>query len=252
MKLQKKTLELFYFEVFRAAFSEAPQGIACVQERPDFVIKSQMGTVGVELTRYFRPSPDRRPLQEQFSLQHRIAELAQRSFEESISEMLNVKVVFKPDFAIDKSDVRSTATRLASAVKSVEVTSTLTRHELGTSDRSSNAVASVYLRSCLPGEPSLWRPATAAWVRRLEPREVQQEIIKKARNLEGYDPDLREVWLLIVAESLAFVELSELAKEFVYESPFAQVLFLEAFTRRCIRLKVRRVDLSTDSSRTVA
>ena len=253
MDFDKKRQELMYFETFRATYPDAPQGIVCAQERPDFVVKNESGRIGVEVTRCFRPaSTGGRPLQEQFALQQRIAELAQEYFERVCPEKLNVQVVFTPGFAINKSDVRTSATSLANAVSSIEVTSTLTGHGLHKHDRGANSVASVYVRNCLPGEPSLWRPATAAWVRRLQPQEIQQEISRKAASLEGYDADLIEVWLLIVADGLAFVELSELAKERVYEAPFARVLFLDAFTRRCTSLEVRRIDRGAEFSVTVA
>jgi hypothetical protein len=249
MDYAKKQRELINCEAFRASHPDAPEGIACVQERPDFVVKTQAGRIGVEVTRCFRPTPsDRRPLQEQFSLQHQIAQRAQKEFEGLSAQKLNVKVVFSAGVEIDKSHVLPTATRLANAVRAIEMTNTLTRHDLLTRDRNAKSVASVHARNSLPGEPSLWLPATAAWVRRLEPHDIQQEILRKQASLGAYDTDVVEVWLLIVADGLAFLELSEAAKECVYEGAFVRVFFLDAFSRRCNRFEVRRADLGATVS----
>jgi hypothetical protein len=249
MDHRKKRRELYHFEALRAAYPDSLPGIACVQESPDFVVMTHAGRIGVEVTRCFRPTPsDRRPLQEQFALQHQIAARAQREFEGCSEQKVNVKVVFRAGIEIDKSHVRPTATKLANAVRQIAVTSTLTRRELYTSARDSNAIASVHARSCLPGEPSLWLPATAAWVRRLEPHDIQQEILRKQAALGGYDTDIVEVWLLIVADGLAFLELSAAAQDCVYETAFARVFFLDAFSGRCNSLAICRTALATGFS----
>jgi hypothetical protein len=169
-------------------------------------------------------------------------------FEGLSAQKLNVKVVFSAGVEIDKAHVRPTASRLANAVRPIEMTNTLTCHDLHTRDRNSNSVASVHARNSLPGEPSLWLPATAAWVRRLEPHDIQQEILRKQASIGAYDTDVMEVWLLIVADGLAFLELSEAAKECAYEAAFARVFFLDAFSRTCNRFEVHLVDLSATVS----
>ena len=117
MDLEKKRRELIYFDLFRDVFGEMPPGVACVQERPDFVIKSASGKIGVEVTRYFRPTPpDRRPLQEQFSLQHQVARRAQHEYEKVSVQRMSVKIVFHPGVHINKSDVLPSSNELASAL----------------------------------------------------------------------------------------------------------------------------------------
>src|SRR5688572_20521724 len=109
MDIEKKRRELIHFESFRAAYPDAPQGIACIQERPDFVVSSPSGRIGVEVSRCFRPTPpDRRPLQEQFSLQHQITKRAQNDFERLSAQKLNVKVVFRAGVEINKGHVLPT------------------------------------------------------------------------------------------------------------------------------------------------
>ncbi len=252
MDLEKKRRELIYFDLFREVYDEIPQGIACVQERPDFVIGTGSGRIGVEVTRYFRPTPtDRRPLQEQLSLQHHMAQRAQHEFEGLDGQKLSVQIVFRPGVNINKSDVLPSSNELASALIAVDLTDTLTRIEL-TKSRWPNSVLSVHARKCLAREPSHWRPATAGWVRRLVAQDVQEEIIRKASSLGGYDSELLEVWLLIVADGLAFVELSDEAKTYLYRAEFDRVMFLDVFGRKCTDFKVQRIDLDALPSPDVA
>ena len=252
MDLEKKRRELIYFDLFREVYDEIPQGIACVQERPDFVISSASGRIGVEVTRYFRPTPTaRRPLQEQFSLQHQMARRAQHEFERLGGQKLSVQIVFRTGVNINKADVLPSSNELASALIAVDMTETLTRIEL-TKGRWPNSVLSVHARKCLAREPSHWRPATAAWVRRLVPQDVQQEIVRKASALGGYDSELLEVWLLIVADGLAFVELLDEAKTHLYRAEFDRVIFLDVFGRKCTNFNVQRIDLDAVSSPDVA
>jgi hypothetical protein len=252
MDLEKKRRELLYFDLFRDVYGEIPQGVACVQERPDFVINSASGRIGVEVTRYFRPTPpDRRPQQEQFSLQHQMAQRAQHEYEQISAQKLSVKIVFHPGVNINKSDVLPSSSELASALMAVDLTETLTRIEL-TKDRWPTSVLSMHARKCLGREQSLWRPATAAWVRRLVPDDIEQEMFRKASSLRGYDSELLEVWLLIVADGLAFVELSDDATDHLYRAEFDRVIFLDVFGRKCTNFKVQRIDPGAVSSPDVA
>jgi hypothetical protein len=246
--IRKKRRELSYFDLFREACGEVPQGVACVQEKPDFVIGTSSGRIGVEVTRYFRPTPpDRRPMQEQFSLHHQVAQLAQRQFERASGEKLSVQIVFRTGVNVTKSDLLACANGLASALIAVEMAETRTRIELENA-RWPSSILSVHARKCLASEPSHWRPATAAWVRRLVPADVQQEISRKESSLGGYDSELLKVWLLIVADGLAFVELSDEAIAHVYDAQFDRVIFLDVFSRKCTDFQVRRTQLDARSS----
>jgi hypothetical protein len=252
--LEKKRRELSYFDMFCEVYDEIPQGMACVQERPDFVLNSPSGRIGVEVTRYFRPTPpDRRPLQEQFSLQHQIVQRARHEFEKLSGQELSVQIVFRTGVSLNKSDVLPTANGLASALIALSTAKTLnTRIELTNGRRWPNSVLSVDARKCLGSEPSHWRPATAAWVRRILPEDIQQEIFRKAISLGGSVSELLEVWLLIVADGMAFVELSDESKAHSYEAQFNRVVFLDGFSRTCTTFKVQLLDVDGMSSPDVA
>jgi hypothetical protein len=241
MNLAKKQRELVYFDLLREVYEEIPHGTACVQERPDFVVDGPAGRIGIEITRYFRPTASgRRPLQEQFSLQHQIAQRAQREFARLGGEQLSVQIVFRPGVDINKSDVVISANELANALATVAMTETLTRIDLANYEWPT-AVLSVYARKCLGRERSHWRPATAAWVRRLGSEDIQQEIVRKEGSLGSYGSELSEVWLLIVADGSAFVELSDEARTYLYRAQFDRVLFLDVFSRKCTRFEVQRM-----------
>jgi hypothetical protein len=180
-----------------------------------------------------------------------MAERAQHEYEKVSAQKLSVKIAFHPGVIINKSDVLPSSNELASALIAVDLTETLTRIE-STKDLWPTSVISMYARKCLGREQSLWRPAPAAWVRRLVPEDIQQEIVRKASSLSGYDSELLEVWLLIAADGLAFVELSDEAKNHSYRAQFDRVIFLDVFGRKCTNFKLQRVNLEAVSPPDVA
>lgn len=252
MPLDKKQHELLYFDVFREIYEEAPHGIACIQERPDFVIKDGANRIGLEITRYFRPTPvDRRPMQEQFSLQRQIVQRAQRDFERSDGRKLRVQVVFPAGIDINKSDIAPIANGLASVLSTLELNETLNRFISVVNDHLwPRLVTSVHARLSIGREVSYWQPATAAWVRRLMAEDIQDVISRKEISFGGYEGELRETWLLMVADGVSFVELSDEAKAYSYKGPFDRVIFLDMFSGTCTRFDVQRVGFDTKTSST--
>jgi hypothetical protein len=248
--LDKKHQERIYFEVFREVYEDFPQGIACIQERPDFVIKDGANRIGLEITRYFRPTPkDQRPMQEQLSLQRQILQRAQSNFAHIDGRKLRVQVVFRIGIDINKSDIADTANGLTSVLSAIELNETLNRFISVTKpDLWPELVTSVHARLCIGREVSYWQPATAAWVRTLMAADIQDVILRKASSFGGYESELNETWLLIVADGVSFVDLSDAAKIYSYEGPFDRVIFLDMFSGTPTLFHTQRADVDTTTS----
>lgn len=230
----KKQCERRYLARFCSACSEVPGGEPIADENPDFLIPSQTGYLGLEITEYYAPPrPGSRPLQEQESLRWQIAGRAKQLFQNAGGPALYVGVHFRTYDALDRRDIDHHASTLA------------------------NLVASSLLRegeTCrLPDDPfhflpspfhainigcfdvltdGFWSVPDAAFIPHLQSSEIQVILDSKARRVETYRQRTPAVWLLIVAQgtrisSMAFVPDS--VRAHAYKFAFDRAFYLDYF-----------------------
>ena len=86
----KKKLELFYFRRFKELLNEFPIIEPEPNEEPDFTIPMNDYTLGIEITRFFRPGESKSQIiQEQEKLHQYVADNALKLYEEkSIHQLL--------------------------------------------------------------------------------------------------------------------------------------------------------------------
>jgi hypothetical protein len=109
-----KEAELFYLEKFKANFPGFPIGDICPDERPDFLIKATTGTVGIEITYFYREmsSDTNTPLQQRESVRSKIITLAQTIYDRKGLPPIAVFVHFDLNFHCRRSAIQPIAERL--------------------------------------------------------------------------------------------------------------------------------------------
>jgi hypothetical protein len=51
---KQKRKEFFYLDKFKESLPDFPDGVICLDERPDFLVKSASEIIGIEVTDFFR------------------------------------------------------------------------------------------------------------------------------------------------------------------------------------------------------
>uniref|UniRef100_UPI00334094F8 hypothetical protein n=1 Tax=Gemmatimonas sp. TaxID=1962908 RepID=UPI00334094F8 len=119
--MDKKAVEQWQFDRFRASLDDFPKGSIVACEEPDFLVRGDSRTLGVELTRVYRQVDDAvQPLQEAESLHRRVCEKAQRLFAATSDAALQVNVTFNSGYRISLKRVAALADFVASTVRSLD------------------------------------------------------------------------------------------------------------------------------------
>lgn len=240
----KKRREHLYFELFRDICETAPSGFACAQERPDFLVNTGGTFVGVELTQYFKPTPDgRRPLQEQHALQSAVVDRARAIYEQQTGRRLRCRVLFRSGVSLKKRDVEVTAQWLAGfAADCTPDEDSTRRFPVRSRDEGGRLVTALFARCCSGRENALWQIVTAGWVRQMSPQDIEGVLASKHTSVRAYDERASENWLVIVLDggAASFGRLTDEAKQQVYVTPFHQVHVFDVFEGTCCSLRVTR------------
>lgn len=239
----KKERELAHLRRFQRVVAESPQGDPLIGERPDFVLPSPDGLVGIELTEYFRPHvPGLRPLQEQDSLKNAFVNHAKRSYENKFDSRLRVQVLFRPRHDIYRKHLSGLAERLADTLGQLALTPDEHRMFVSTKEiRFPEPVSTIFARIVSTEDVSRWEVVAAGSVRPLSPDDLSAIIEEKDNKRLRYRGDISEVWLLIVQDwwsRASYAELTVAAQEAVYRTGFKRVYFLDVFRGHCTELHV--------------
>jgi hypothetical protein len=226
---RKKWHERFLLErFFEAAAIDAE--ITEDREVPDFIVRVQGRTVGVELTEIFISHDASSPMQAQESISTRIVASAQKQYQSCGAPPATVTVCFGPGQDLRKLNRDEVARALALFVR-----------ELNLSDGQLVNWSPQELVGPLPhqisfvhalGVPTFtmahWRVARAGWVAPLVADSLQLRINEKAMRLSSYQDTVPENWLVVVANALKPSQLVEVREDFdpdSISSPFRRTFF---------------------------
>ena len=198
-----KDAECFYLDRFRENFTNFPRGNVCLDESPDFLIKSPTGIIGVEVTHFYRQmSSDTQPtLQQRESVRHKITSLAKSIYDRKGHPSVFVSVHFDLNFHCRKSDIQHIAERL---VELAELSlSGLTEEKKEKIWRKYeiqlNGVLLLSVRKWRM-EKSHWNAPLASFVPTVNPQQIQDILDEKNTRCADYRTKCDEVWLIIVMD----------------------------------------------------
>ena len=249
--MQKKEIEDHWLRRFKESFPGFPEGQIVPGEGPDFIVQTEEGPIGVELTRCFR-APDRGSvLREQESLCERIRKKAEEEYEKRGYPRAAVAVHFNTRYHFTKHEVDALALALADLAfrdltKEHKSPSVQEYDGIIEEEELPEFVTRVGARP-MPGLPrSFFSPVMGGFIPHLLREEVQAVIDQKNQKVEVYRKKCSKVWLLIVAEGMpsSMFDVPPGFDKTVFRTDFDRVFFLQSFGTRPMELRVCPTDHS--------
>lgn len=231
---RKKDRERAHLDRFREGFSEFPEGTVVPQERPDFLVETPQGRIGIEHTEYVRASDDRNgpPPRAREHVENKILWLASREHESRGLPPVTVYVYWNPHFAPNWLDSRGLVASLSNLVRDHLPASNgnVTIKYPHPAWRSlPQEVTSLCIYRCENIGENLWNSPRGSSVPILSAAELQEIVSSKEAKVSSYREMCSEVWLLVVAEGLqpsTHCRLAPEAGEYPFETSFDRAFFL--------------------------
>jgi hypothetical protein len=241
---KQKRKELHQLNDFRALLPDFPEGKLEISERPDFVIQSANGSVGVEVTSIFHEASDpRRSIQAQESECRQMLDEACRMYDQMKLPPLNVSVLFKAPTALNRRNRSHFARTLADLVaKNVPSSKGFYSLEIDSdsTDRFPLNILSIHMvRFDFPKSSFISMPIDLT-IKEEFSAELQKVISGKDELLSKYQK-CDVYWLLVVAEWAApssFFDPSKTTLSTLYHSSFDRVFFLNMFDHVPVELSL--------------
>lgn len=245
--LTQKQIERWQFDRFiDLCCFEPPEEIKETEE-PDFIIRQDGRSVGVELTDlYWEPAPGSVPHQAIESLRARAVDKACSLYSAKGLPALHVSVHFNPSYVPHKKDV----SRLAHSVATLIANNVPEEGERFEEDY--NWVNRNYFPEeiChvgawrLPGEDrSLFTSPGAAYVPKLTKNDIERTLVQKEPKISNYRKKCDEIWLVINCDggqlSTVFEHDDSVLLEEFY-SDFDRAFLLRHVAGRVHELKVNQ------------
>jgi hypothetical protein len=227
-----KRLERWYVAQLRTAVSDFPLGEVVPGESPDFIVRSDKRTVGIEVTAFhLPPAAGERPHQEQQSLKDRVVDQARRLHTDAGGPGLYVSVYFGDPVLITKRGAREFADAVASIVLETSVPASFDEPVMTVPwHRLPPGIVGISIRASIDGRDRLWSAHAGGWVAPVQPQHIEAVIQRKHGMLSVAKSKCSEVWLVIVNDDFskaAPVELTEAAARHSYEHAFDRLLWLQ-------------------------
>ncbi|GEM_PF-6926924 len=195
MAKAKKKVERHYLGKARNISSLIPKGKITESESPDFLIETDFGTIGVEVTQLFQPSPvDGFPRRQVEAFQDEVVHDAGEMYQQSGTRAVDVLVCFDKKKQLD---CRPMAKSLADFV-----TSRYGDGEEDTENYFSPDVPpgffGIRVARPLDGATNRWQAGHSGQTLRLERPFLADEIERKNKLVSHYRKKASRVWLLLV------------------------------------------------------
>ena len=245
----KKAREETYLRRFRENFAGFPEGTILPSERPDFLVETDRGRLGVELTEYHISEPDEgrgSPTRAREGTEDQVLRMAAEQYRSKGLPPVVVNVLWHTNQALDRHRMPELATGLADLVQehlpepNQSVTINERRHPAGR--YLPEEVASLHFIRRDSISKGSWTPVRAAFVPTISPSELQRTVRSKEAKVLSYRQQCREVWLLIVArgfEPSTYVDLGSEIEVHEFESSFDRLFFLHHADEYVAELRVR-------------
>jgi len=224
-----------------------PEGEILPNERPDFLVETIRGRVGIELTEYHVQESGKSRGSQMRAREATEDEVLRRAAEQYRSKdlpLVAVRVTWHPHEAFGR---RRTAELAADLVRKYlpepHHSVTIRRHRHPAARNLPEDVASLYILRRQSISKSSWTPVRAAFVPTIVPPDLQGILRKKEARVPSYRRHCREVWLLVVARGLepsTFGDVGREVKGHRFESGFDRVFLLHHFDGLVTELHIRR------------
>jgi len=240
---RKKQHERFLLERFLEA-AKLQAEVTEAREAPDFIIRFEGRSIGVEVTELFISHDTGRNLpQAQEALSSRIVSHAQQLYQASGARPAHVTVCFGPGCDLRSLNRDHTAAKLASFVQGLQL-SELQRVDWRPEELDGHLpdeISFVHALGVPKSEMAHWGVARAGWAAPLSAGALQSRIDEKTTRLLKYRNTVSENWLLVVADGTKPSQLFDAKAEFdsrTISSPFSRSFFYGHPDRAVIELGI--------------
>ena len=222
-KAENKERERVCVKIFKEAYSKFPQGKILDdenQEKPDFIVLTKNGKIGIEVTSIV----DRKQKRSESECEKAVLE-ARRIYEMQHLPNLQVSVHIGCEKVFNKKNRSHFANAIAKQV-------------INNTPPPKSYILIFNLPSLTQNH---WHVPSGGICREDFEAELQDVLDEKESKIANYSPDCREQWLLVVAENMSastFYEASEKTILHQYKSSFNKVFLLELFKGKLIELKL--------------
>jgi hypothetical protein len=245
----QKQEERRHFYEFKALYADFPEGDICdKREEPDFLIKADKITIGIEHTRFFREQKLGKrtggsPLRGEDDNYAKLVQSVQSKFESK--HAIPVVVSFLPYWGnlVKKADMKN-LTREALALIEVAIPQVSKYTTIGSEELADTSLEE-YLASITMARPA--GATTSNWhfmgrgVPILAKGELQTIILGKEQRVNDYLNNCDEVWLLIVADGEHSSSMIDYSTDNItrmtrwsFQTGFAKVLLYDRLRQRVI------------------
>jgi hypothetical protein len=245
----KKVMERAYLQRFREHFADFPEGEVVPFERPDFLIKTQLRWIGIEVIEYHIQDSDEgrgSPTRAREGTEDKVLRMASEQHQSKGLPPLAVRVHWNTHQVFRSRRIQELAADLADLVQKhlpQPGHEAAIRHRRHSAWRSlPQEVTSLSIDRRMNFSKNLWTSVRGAFVPTLTPPDLQQIIQTKEAKVPSYRQQCPEVWLLIVArgfEPSTFGDLGPKVEGYLFESGFDRVFFLHYFDGSVSELHLR-------------
>ncbi len=247
-KPTKKEQERHYVELFKSVFADFPDGKILddsSQEKPDVIVLTAQGRIGIEVTRIYHKSPaGERSLKQMESERGAVVLEALRIYEKKGLPNLLVKIDCNCDTTFNKRNRGKSASALANLVASnipQPNNSVTIENDWKNSRLFPYEFCTVDILRLSSFTKNYWDDSSFGYFREYFVVELQEVISGKESKLRSYSSDCAAHWLLVVAENSSpssFFDPSAATLNHCYNSSFDRVFLLEPFGRSAFELKL--------------
>lgn len=239
---EKKARERRFVELLKEAYPDFPSGEIVAderQERPDVVVVSVQGSIGIEITSLH----DRNLKRAESECEKTVLD-ACRVYEKQNLPKLHVSVHIGRENSFNRTNRNKFAATIANLV-SVNVPPpgeyASVENDFNDPGRFPFEIDSIYIYQYSWPDENCWTAPSAGLYRENFVEELQRVISEKDSKLSGYEPDCIQQWLLVVAENgspSTFFDPSNDTVNHNYKSAFDKVFLMELFKLKLFELKL--------------
>ena len=239
---ENKAHERHFVELFKNTYNNFPAGEILAdekQERPDIIIATPQGKIGVEITSLHNDK-----LKQKESECEQAVLAARKIYEKKNLPNLHVSVHIGGKNSFNRATRNKFATAIANLVAAnIPLPGKYSEVENSWNDPNQfpYEINSICIYRYSWSDKNIWTAPSAGFYREHFIEDLQRVISEKDLKLNGYSQDCKEQWLLVVAENSSpstFFDPSEITVNHVYKSAFAKVFIMEMFKVKLFELKL--------------
>jgi hypothetical protein len=241
----KKERERYYLERVKALYSDFPSGQIIETERPDFLIASDAGVVGIDLADYIREQGEKgSPLRHKEKVCDEIADMAQLTFESKNDVPLQVHFHWYWHRKPNTAERKEIANQVAELIDKHLPKEIYGRNYIDPDEEGAAFLGDFLTRVSImrlkPDAKRSWSNVEFGFVE-VEAEDLQQLISSKEKNITAYRANCVAIWLVLVADAThisSSIEFNRSISQHIFATRFDRVLVYNHLNQSVVSLSI--------------